>query len=126
MLAQGKALDSDLQKAGVSLKKTGKFSLEKDSIPQIGNGESMIEAVYDLTPAAPVAKRLYFYQDKYYYLKLLSVTTAAPTKEAAQDGNSGKTEAVNFQRDLFQNWLAGIEKQASIKISSTLEKKNKG
>jgi peptidyl-prolyl cis-trans isomerase D len=126
MLAQGKALDADLQKLGVPLKKTGKFSLEKDSIPQIGNGESMIEAVYDLTLASPIAKRLYFYQDKYYYLKLLSVTMASPTKETAKDVDLGKTEAVNFQRDLFQNWLAAIEKQASIKISSSLEKKNKG
>lgn len=126
LLTQGKSLDAELQKAGVQLKRTGKFTLEKDTIPQIGNGESMIEAVYDMTPSAPIAKRLYFYQDKYYYLKLLSVTTAAASKEKAPESEPRKTEAVNLQRDLFQSWLATIEKQASIKISSSLGKKSKG
>jgi len=126
MLAQGKPLDADLQKYGIQLKKTGKFSLDKETLPEIGNVESMIDAVYDLTPSAPVAKRLYFYQDKYYYLKLVSVTAVPPSKEKPQNNDSGKTEAVTFQRDLFQNWLATIEKKASIKVTNSFEKKNKG
>ncbi|MFM8269787.1 MAG: SurA N-terminal domain-containing protein [Pseudomonadota bacterium] len=125
LLAQGKPLDSELKAYGISLKKTGTFSLDKNSIPDIGSVESMLEGVYDLTPTQPIPKRLYFYQDKYYYLKLVSISKAAPSKPEA-NSTKEKNEAVVFQRDVFQTWLASIEKQASIKFSGPFEKKNKG
>lgn len=126
MLTQGKPLDAELQKAGVALKKTGKFTLDKNLIPEVGNVESMMEAVYDLTPTNPVAKRLYFYQDKYYYLKLLSLGKAPAPKAGSKETSPGKSESVVFQNDLFQNWLATLEKQASIKVAGPFDKKNKG
>lgn len=127
LLSQGKALETELQKYKIALKKTGKFTLEKNSIPEIGNSESMMEALFDLSPSQPIAKRLYFYQDKYYYLKLVSVNpTPASSTKGSTEPDTGKTESVAFQRDLFQNWLSSIEKQASIKKTGLFEPKNKG
>lgn len=120
LLAAGKPLDSELSKVKVSLKKTGPFSLSAESIPQIGSSETLMDALFELSAAHPVAKRLLFHQDKYYYLKLLRVQ---PTPSPSDKKPETDTIVAQFQKELFENWMKSIEKQASIKISDSLKQK---
>lgn len=119
-LTQGKNIEADLQKMGLSLKKTGKFTLDKETIPDIGNAESLIEGIYELTPGAPIPKRLYFFQDKYYYVKLIS---ASALKEEPLKKEDEDVLINSLQADLFKNWISTLEKQASIKLDKEFEDK---
>lgn len=121
LLSEGKSLDLELSKLKIPLKKTGFFALSSGSIPQVGSSESLIDALFELSASKPVAKRLLFHQDKYYYLKLLRVQPApsAPEKTPPPDALVSL-----FQKDLFENWMKTVEKQASIKISESLKQKS--
>ncbi|NBW98462.1 hypothetical protein EBR03_02705 [bacterium] len=121
-LLAGKSLTSEFQKYKIPVKKTGKFSLEKGTIPSIGASEPMLDGLFELSLKAPVAKRFYFYQDKYYTLKLVSLNQSRPKTEKEDPASN----AVNvLQRELFESWVSGLEKQASIKLGGPFQDKGK-
>lgn len=122
-LSRGEPIDSDLQIKKIKLKKTPAFTLEKNSIPDIGGSETMWETIYQLTPQSKVAKRLLLYQDKYYYLKLGSwkkLKSGTPD----QDKKEGEEQMATLQRSFFEDWMKEIEKQASIRFSGPFNKKD--
>ena len=119
-LTEGKSIEPELLKYKIQLKKTGKFSLDKNNIPEIGNADSILEALYELSPKQPSPKKFYFYQDKYYYLKLLSIS---PSKENAPKKEDEDAFSNALQADLFKSWIESLEKQASIKMDKEFETK---
>lgn len=114
-LAQGKSLDAELKKNKVELKKTGIFSLGQGYIPGVGQVDSMIDAVFTLTKQDPIAKKLYFFQDSYYYVKLSSMDLAKVQDQKATDAVE-KTIATSLQGELITSWIKNLEKKASIKM----------
>lgn len=123
MLVKNQPLDSELRKAGVTLKKTGPFSIGQGSIPTIGAVESMVDAIFELSPEHPFPKRLFFYQDKYYYLKLIATTPPKPEALAKDTESAEKTLANLLQGEVFKDWVTGLEKQASIKLEDKFDQK---
>jgi len=95
--------------------------LSKDSIPQIGNSEPVWDAVFELSMAQPVAKRLFFHQDKYYYVKLVGVF---PSKSKPSEDKKPSPESAPalFKNAIMETWKASLEKQATIKISDSFKK----
>lgn len=122
-LGRGELIDSELRAKKVAQKKLPPFSLEKNSIPEIGGSETMLEAIFQLTPESKVVKRLVLYQDKYYYLKLGSWKKLKPSSPD-QDKKRSEEQVATVQRLLFEDWMKDIEKQASIKLSGPFNKKD--
>lgn len=122
-LGRGELLDSDLRAKKVTLKRLPPFSLEKNSIPEIGGSETMLEAIYQLSPESRVVKRFALYQDKYYYLKLGSWKKLKPSP-TEQDKKGSEEQVATVQRLLFEDWMKDIEKQASIRLNAPFNKKD--
>jgi len=120
-LAEGKPLDEELKQKQIKLKKTPLFSLDKNTIPEIGSAESMLEALFDLTPRSKVAKRLYLYQDNYYYLKLADFKKRSGQNKTNTESDKSDSDSI-YQRVFFEDWMKNLEKQASIKVKAPFEK----
>jgi peptidyl-prolyl cis-trans isomerase D len=115
ILAAGKPLDAELKKAKIEVKKTGPFSLSEGYIPQLGQADVLLDAVYDLTPDKPMAKKLFYHQNNFYYLKLRSVDYAKEADFAKNADSVEKTEAGELQSEVIMAWINAFRKQSTIK-----------
>jgi len=121
-LAQGQTIDAELKQKDIKIKKTPNFSLDKNTIPEIGNSEAILEAIFELSPSSKVVKRLYLFQDQYYYLKLASLSKTEPKTKTGSEEQIPE-EKTAYQNVIFEDWLKGIEKQASIKMKTSSDEK---
>ncbi len=120
LLAEGKNLEPELKKAGVDLKKTGPFAVGQGQIPGMGPADPLLNAVFELSKSQPTAKKLTPYQEQFYYLKLASIDFAKPADfDKNQDGIE-KNLATTYQSDIMNQWVATLQKQATIKIEIPL------
>ncbi len=116
---EGKSLDSELKKYKVELKKTGPFQLSQGYIPSLGQNDAILDAVMELTPASPVAKKLFFVQDGFYYVKLSKLEIPKLTDLEKQAPEVDRTIASGLQSELVTHWIEDLEKKASIKYESS-------
>jgi len=114
MVSEGKSLDAELKSQRVELKKTGPFSLAEGYVPQIGQSDTVLDEVYNLTPKDKISRKLAYHQNNYYYLKLLSFTPAKSVdyKKEVESVDAAATSAL--QGDFINQLLNGLEKNSKI------------
>ncbi len=116
ILASGKSIEPELKKLKVDVKKTGPFSLGQGHVPSIGPADPILDAIYQLTPDAPIAKHLVPYLESEYYLKLKTVDRPKMT-ELAKDADTVETDLLSpVRNDLLTEWLSNLKKTAAIKM----------
>jgi peptidyl-prolyl cis-trans isomerase D len=114
LLAEGKPIDSELKKWKVEIKKTGTFNWGEGNIPGIGQIDSILDGVTELTQSHPVAKKLFYAQENYYYVKLLSFELPKAQDVTKNRETSDKKVAGQLQRSLMESWQDNLKKKASI------------
>jgi peptidyl-prolyl cis-trans isomerase D len=122
VLADGKNLEPELKRARVEIKKTGPFSIGQGYIPNIGQADSIMDSIFALTPAKPVAKRLFNHQDAYYFIKLRSIEFPKEGDFAKAKDSIEKNEGTALQTELITTWVNSLQKQASIKTELPLSR----
>lgn len=113
-LAAGKSIEPELAKLKIPTKKTGPFSLGQGYLPNIGQSEPMMDAVFLLSKKDPVSKRLFFHQNHYYFLKLASVETPKPEDFEKSADVVEKSVETSLQSELMSQWVAKLRKQSTI------------
>ncbi len=114
LLAAGKPLEPELAKVKITPKKTGPFSLGQGYIPNIGQAEPMLDAVFALSLKDPISKKLHYHQNNYYYLKLATVE-----KPKAEDFEKSaevveKSLGTSLQSELMSQWVENLKKQSTV------------
>lgn len=122
-LAQGKSIESDLKQLKVDIKKTGTFNLGEGNIPGIGQVDSILDGATELSKSQPVAKKLFYAQDYFYYIKLLSFETPKTADLEKNREAIEKKVMGSLQRALMDSWQENLKKKAS--IENELLAKNK-
>jgi peptidyl-prolyl cis-trans isomerase D len=113
-LAQGKSIESDLKQLKVDIKKTGTFNLGEGNIPGIGQIDSILDGATELSKAQPIAKKLFYAQDYFYYIKLLSFETPKATDLEKNREATEKKLAGSVQRALINSWQENLKNKAKI------------
>lgn len=114
LLAEGKSIDQKLKSWKVETKKTGTFNFGEGNIPGIGAVDSILDGVTELSLAQPIAKKLYYYQDQYYYIKLASFQTPKSSELEKNLETDSKKVVSSLQRSLMDSWIDNLKKKASI------------
>lgn len=120
VLAEGKPLDAELKKNKIETKKTGNFSLGQGYIPGVGQVDAMVDAVFALTKEKPIAKKLFFFQDSYYYVKLSSMELPKAAEFQKATDSTEKNIATSLQGELLTSWIKNLEKKSSIKMEMAM------
>ncbi len=113
-LAAGKPLEPELAKLKVAVKKTGPFSLGQGYVPNIGQSEGILDAVFLLSMKDPVSKKLHYHQNNYYYLKLASVERPKPEDFEKSAEVVEKSVETSLQSELMSQWVAALRKTSTI------------
>jgi len=126
MLAEGKSVESELKKWKIEFKKTGTFNPAEGNIPGIGAVDSIIEGATELTKNQPQSKKLFYFQDHFYVLKLVSFETPKPA-ELEKNRDSVEKKLLNStQQALMNSWQENLRKSASIENELTSKKRGRG
>ncbi|MBY0369895.1 peptidyl-prolyl cis-trans isomerase, partial [bacterium] len=120
-LAAGKNIDADLKAAGIEVKKTGAFSLGQGFIPQIGQSEEVLDAVFALSSAKPVAPKLVASGNDVLYIRLDSVTGPKAADEKANRTSVVAATETALESALLTKWIEDIKESASIRIVQKFE-----
>ncbi len=113
-LSEGKSIESQLKSWKVEIKKTGTFNFGEGNIPSIGPVDSILDGVAELSKSQPIAKKLFYSQENYYYIKLLSFDLPKSAEaDKARDGEEKKLLA-SLQRSLMESWQDNLKKKAKI------------
>ena len=81
----------------------------------MGGGDALLDAVFELTSSAPIVKKLIPNQNHFFYLKLVSADRAKE-KDLGKNRDAVEKGIDNaIQGELFGQWVAQIQKGASIK-----------
>lgn len=115
IVANGQPLDSELKKYKVELKKTGSFPIGQGYVPNVGQIDSLLDAVFDLTKEKPVAKKLFFFQDSYYYVKLLKMDLPKKEDFAKSAETVEKGVVMALQGELLNSWMKDLQKNSKVK-----------
>lgn len=114
LLADGKPADSELKKWKIDFKKTGAFNLAEGNIPGIGAVDSMLDGVGELSKASPQSKKLFYHQDHFYVVKLISFEPPKST-DLEKNKEASESKLVSSMRNaLMTSWQEGLKKSASI------------
>jgi len=116
-LAQGKPIDAELKAQKIEIKKTGKFSLASGNIPQVGNQEEILDAVFNLTKEKPIAPKLFENQEHFYYIKLASIEEPKPQDWEKNQAAVDQQLESSIQMSVFQTWMEALRKAATIKTN---------
>lgn len=115
IVAAGQPLDGELKKYKVELKKTGAFPMGQGFVPNVGQIDALLDSVFELTKEKPVAKKLFFFQDHYYYVKLLKMDI--PKKEDfAKNAEAVEKGVVSaLQGEVLNAWINDLQKKSTVK-----------
>jgi peptidyl-prolyl cis-trans isomerase D len=122
-LAEGKPLDAELKKYKIEVKKTGPFSLGQGFIPNVGQAETLADAIAELTKENPLPKKLAFHQGNYYYLKLRSVEAPKAAEFAKTSETLDKTLATQVESALLGKWMETLRKNSTINVEAQFQSK---
>lgn len=125
ILAAGKPLEPELKRMGSEIKKTGAFSLGQGYIPNIGQVDSILDAIFQLSPKNPIAPKLFEHQGALYYVKLKSVERPKPADLDKNRDAAEKALETSLQSTLVTQWIDSIKKQSTIKTTKSFDKGNK-
>ncbi len=116
MLLAGKPFEPELAKLKIVAKKTGPFSLGQGHVPNIGQSEPILDAVFALSLKDPVAKKLHYHQNHYYYLKLATVERPKAEDFEKSAEVVSKSAETALQTELMSQWVAALRKQSTVNL----------
>lgn len=114
-LAKGTSIEADLRKLKIDIKKTGDFSLERGYIPQIGNADTILDAIFTLTKQAPIGKKLFEYGGAHYYIRLESIEHPKTKDFEKNEQVVEAAMASALQNQIMSQWISELQKKATIK-----------
>lgn len=117
LLAEGKNLEPELKKLKVEVKKTGSFSLANHYLPNIGQADAILDAVFNLSPSAPVGKQLVEFGGYSYYVKLRTIERAKAADFEKNREQVEKSVETQLQSELVNQWISTLQKSATVKTS---------
>lgn len=92
----------------------------QDAIPRIGVAVELHEAIFKLTPQAPLASSVYKVQDSFYVVSLKDRETPDLSKFDASK-ESLREQAVDVKRNrVLRDWLAYLRNQAKVQMNPAL------
>lgn len=125
-LALGHTIERELRAFKIELKKTGPFSLGEATIPGIGKAEGIIDGIFELTPTSPVARRLYFFENHYYFIKLKNVEFAKENEFAKEQKAIEESTKQELKTAVLGTWTESLAKQSTIKNEISFTEKGTG
>lgn len=114
LLTAGKSIETKLKGWKVDIKKTGTFNFGENNIPGIGQVDSILEGISELSKAQPIAKKLFYSQDQYYYIKLLNFQMPKEAEVEKNRETESKKIVADLQKSLIESWIDNLKKKASI------------
>ena len=114
LLADGKPIEAELKKWKIEVKKTGTFNLSEGNIPGIGQVDSILDGATQLSKAQPVSKKLFYFQEQYYFLKLISFESLKIADIGKNREATEKKMGSALQKALMESWQDNLEKKAVI------------
>ncbi len=117
-LAGGVSIEPDLKAVGIEVKKTGPFSLGQGYIPQIGQSDDVMDALFTLSKSKPIGPKLYASGSELYFIKLDSIEgpKAAEAKVARESASASVETAL--QTALIKKWLETLRESAAVRIEA--------
>ena len=113
-LSQGKPLAADFNRHDLKLTKTGPFSLGQGYVPNVGQDDAILDAVFALSMEKPEAPQLIASQDQHYFLKLEKVERAKPDGFEKDREVVEKSVETSLQTALVSNWISQLQENANI------------
>ncbi len=121
VLASGKGLEAELKAAHVDIKRTGLFAVGQGYIPQIGQSDEILDAVFKLTKKNPIAPKLYASGTDYYYIKLEAVEAPKATDRAAGIENARTSLGTQLQSTYLSKWIETLKEGSNIRTETKFE-----
>ena len=121
-LAAGTSIEPELKKLKVEMKKTGPFSVGQGYIPNVGQADPIVDAVFELTMEHPFPKRLIPFQNGYYFIKLVSLDSPKLADFAKDEEVLEKSVGTALQTELITDWVTKLQKTATVKTELSFEK----
>jgi peptidyl-prolyl cis-trans isomerase D len=120
-LAAGNGIESELKAAGIEIKKTGPFSAGQGFIPQVGQSDEILDAVFKLSKAKPYAPKLYTSGTDQYFIKLETVEAPKASELAANRESLATNLSTQLQSAFLTQWVEKLKEGASIRIEAKFE-----
>ena len=105
----------------LKLQETGSFGYSTTgNVPKIGNAPMLMEAAFNLTPAAPVAKAPFLVGDRWFALKLKNRVEQNKDAFAKEKEQLKQSLLPKKQQEAVEAWLKGLKAKAKIEINPAL------
>jgi peptidyl-prolyl cis-trans isomerase D len=117
-LAAGKGIETELKAAGIELKKTGTFSLGQGFIPQVGQSDEILDAVFKLTKAKPYPPKLFTSGTDQYFVRLDAVEGPKAKEETANKQSAATSLSTQLQSAFLTGWVEKLKEDSSVRIEA--------
>lgn len=119
-LAKGESIEAELKAMKIDLKKTGAFSVGQGYIPQIGEVPAIVDAVSSLSTKDRIAKKLFYHQDHFYYVKLVSLERPKASDFAKHRESIARSLDATIQNVVIGDWLEKLKTSGSVQMTKKL------
>jgi peptidyl-prolyl cis-trans isomerase D len=118
-----KRAEEAVAKGGVEkMQETGQFGFSpQGAIPKIGTSPEMMETVFNLTAAAPLAKAPFKIGDRWYVVKLKERIAASQNEFPKQKDQIGRELLPKKQEEALSAWMKELKKKTKIEINQSLK-----
>ena len=125
-LAQKKATDALALltggKSALKTQETGQFVYSpKGDIPKIGTAPEIMEAAFNLSVAAPVAKTAFKVGERWYVMKLKERTEMNKEEFPKQKEQIKQAMLPQKQQDVLTQWMKDLKSKVKIEINPTVQ-----
>ncbi len=117
LLSKGVDIERELKKYNIQSQNTGLFSIGQGYIPQIGQPDTLLDAIFQLSSNNRIGKKLYYYQGHYYFIKLNSIEKEKNGKNSTDLSSVEKELETSLQSAVLNLWGEKLRKNASIKVA---------
>lgn len=120
-LASGKSIEAELKASSIEIKKTGPFSLGQGYIPQIGQADDILDAVFRLSRENPIAPKLYASGNDHYFIKLETVEGPKAADVVANRESVASSLTTQLQSTFLTKWIETLKEGSTIRLEAKFE-----
>ncbi len=103
------------------MQETGQFGYSpKGDIPKIGTAPEIMEAAFNLSVAAPVAKTAFKVGDRWYVVKLKERIEMNKEEFAKQKEQIKQSLLPQKQQDVLAQWMKDLKSKTKIEINPSV------
>lgn len=106
-----------LKSEGLSMQETGRFSLSRDYLPKLGQGEKFLDAVVKVSKQGQFAQEVIEQSGKTYAVKLKEVVWPS---QKSQDSLKMKRAGDTQLNEVFGQWIDQLKQNATIQRNQAL------